>query len=81
VGNGVDVTIREAAETVARVVGYTGEIVWDSSQPDGTPRKLLDVSRLAALGWRARIGLAEGLASTYADFAAQLDRKRDLVRL
>jgi GDP-L-fucose synthase len=81
VGTGVDVTIREAAETVARVVGYTGEIVWDSSQPDGTPRKLLDVSRLAALGWRARIGLAEGLASTYADFAAQLDRKRDLVRL
>jgi GDP-L-fucose synthase len=81
VGTGVDVTIREAAETVARVVGYTGQIVWDSSQPDGTPRKLLDVSRLAALGWRARIGLAEGLASTYADFAAQLDRKRDLVRL
>jgi GDP-L-fucose synthase len=81
VGTGVDVTIREAAETVARVVGYTGEIVWDSSQPDGTPRKLLDVSRLAALGWRARIGLAEGLASTYADFAAQLDRNRDLVRL
>ncbi len=81
VGTGVDVTIREAAETVARVVGYTGEIVWDSSQPDGTPRKLLDVSRLAALGWRARIGLAEGLASTYDDFAAQLDRNRDLVRL
>jgi GDP-L-fucose synthase len=81
VGTGVDVTIREAAETVARVVGYTGQIVWDSSQPDGTPRKLLDVSRLAALGWRARIGLAEGLASTYADFAAQLDRNRDLVRL
>jgi GDP-L-fucose synthase len=81
VGTGVDVTIREAAETVARVVGYTGEIVWDTSQPDGTPRKLLDVSRLAALGWRARIGLAEGLASTYADFAAQLDRNRDLVRL
>jgi GDP-L-fucose synthase len=81
VGTGVDVTIREAAETVARVVGYSGTIVWDSSQPDGTPRKLLDVSRLGALGWRARIGLAEGLASTYADFAGQLDRNRDLVRL
>jgi len=81
VGTGVDVTIREAAETVAAVVGYAGSISWDSSKPDGTPRKLLEVSRLASLGWRASIGLTQGLASTYADFAAQLQSNRQLVRL
>ena len=81
VGTGVDVTIREAAETVAQVVGYSGSITWDASKPDGTPRKLLAVSRLAQLGWRARIGLGEGLASTYADFAAQLASNREAVRL
>jgi len=81
VGTGVDVTIREAAETVAAVVGFDGAISWDASKPDGTPRKLLDVSRLAALGWRARIGLREGLASTYRDFAAQLAGDREAVRL
>ena len=81
VGTGVDVTIREAAETVAAVVGYEGTIAWDASKPDGTPRKLLDVSRLAALGWRARIDLRQGLASTYADFAAQLASNREAVRL
>ena len=65
VGTGVDVTIRDLAGTIADVVGYTGEVVWDSSKPDGTPRKLLDVSRLRALGWEPRIGLREGIASTY----------------
>ena len=70
VGTGVDLTIRELAEAVAAATGYRGEILWDTSKPDGTPKKQLDVSRLAALGWRARIPLAEGLASTVADFAA-----------
>ena len=65
VGTGVDVTIRELASTIADVVGYTGQVVWDSSKPDGTPRKLLDVSRLRALGWEPRIRLREGIASTY----------------
>ncbi|TCK20939.1 GDP-L-fucose synthase family protein [Pseudonocardia endophytica] len=65
VGTGTDVTIRELAETVAAVVGYTGAIVQDTSRPDGTPRKLLDTSRITALGWEPRIGLAEGIASTY----------------
>ena len=65
VGTGHDVTIRELAETIADVVGYTGEVVWDSSKPDGTPRKLLDVSRLRELGWEPKIGLREGIASTY----------------
>jgi GDP-L-fucose synthase len=65
VGSGVDCTIRELAETIARVTGYRGRLMWDTSKPDGTPRKLMDVSRLAALGWRARIGLEEGLRSAY----------------
>ncbi|MBM5828865.1 MAG: GDP-L-fucose synthase, partial [Cyanobacteria bacterium M_surface_7_m2_040] len=77
----VDVTIREAAETVAAVVGFDGAITWDASKPDGTPRKLLDVSRLAAWGWRARIGLCEGLASIYGYFAGQLAGDREAVRL
>ena len=70
VGVGEDLTIAELAEMVARVVGYNGRIVFDSSRPDGTPRKLLDVSRIHALGWRARIPLDEGVAATYAWYAA-----------
>ncbi|MGA1326275.1 MAG: GDP-L-fucose synthase, partial [Rubrivivax sp.] len=65
VGTGVDCTIRELGETIARVTGYRGRLVWDASKPDGAPRKLLDVSRLAALGWRAQIGLEDGLRETY----------------
>lgn len=68
VGTGTDVTIRELTEAVAKTVGYGGRIEWDASKPDGTPRKLLDVSRLAALGWTAKISLAEGLKRTYASF-------------
>ncbi len=68
VGLGSDVTIRELTERVAEVTGFKGRIIWDSSKPDGTPRKLLDVSRLTALGWKARIGLREGLEKTYACF-------------
>jgi GDP-L-fucose synthase len=65
VGVGKDVTIGELAQLVADAVGFQGEIEYDASRPDGTPRKLLDVSRLTALGWRARTGLEEGIASTY----------------
>jgi GDP-L-fucose synthase len=65
VGTGVDCTIRELAETIARVTGYRGRIVWDASRPDGTPRKLMDVSRLAALGWRSTISLEDGLRDAY----------------
>jgi len=68
IGTGTDVTIRELAETVMQVVGFEGEIVFDATKPDGTPRKLLDVSRLAGLGWRARITLREGVAMAYQDF-------------
>jgi GDP-L-fucose synthase len=72
VGTGVDLTIRELAEAVAEATGYRGRLEWDTSKPDGTPRKQLDVSRLAQLGWRARIPLAKGLASTVALFGEQL---------
>ena len=65
VGTGVDCTIRELAQTIARVVGYRGQVVFDASKPDGTPRKLLDVSRLKKLGWQFGISLEDGLASTY----------------
>ncbi|WP_028996357.1 GDP-L-fucose synthase family protein [Azohydromonas australica] len=65
IGTGEDVTIRELAETVMRVVGFEGRIVFDATKPDGTPRKLLDVSRLAALGWRARTRLEEGIRLAY----------------
>jgi GDP-L-fucose synthase len=71
VGTGTDVTIRELTEMVAAVTGYRGKIAWDASKPDGTPRKLLDVSRLTTLGWRARIGLREGLEKTYASYRAE----------
>jgi GDP-L-fucose synthase len=65
IGTGEDVTICELAETVMRVVGFDGRIVFDSSKPDGTPRKLLDVSRLSALGWRARTSLLDGIRAAY----------------
>ena len=75
VGSGTDVTIRELAETVARVTGFTGQLGFDTSKPDGTPRKLMDVSRLARLGWTARIGLEEGIRGTYAWYLSQDEAK------
>jgi len=71
VGTGTDVTIRELTESVAATTGFKGRVAWDASKPDGTPRKLLDVSRLAKLGWMAKIGLQDGLARTYASFLAE----------
>lgn len=65
VGCGEDVSIRALAELIVEVVGFEGELVFDTTKPDGTPRKLLDVSRLTALGWKPTIGLREGIASTY----------------
>jgi GDP-L-fucose synthase len=71
VGTGTDVSIRELTEMVAQATGFAGRVSWDASKPDGTPRKLLDVSRMSALGWRARIGLGEGIAATYQSFLAE----------
>jgi GDP-L-fucose synthase len=71
IGTGEDVTIRELADTVMDVVGFKGRIVYDSSKPDGTPRKLLDVGRLHALGWQARTGLRDGIRAAYAEYLAR----------
>jgi GDP-L-fucose synthase len=71
IGTGVDLTIRELADKVARVVGFTGGVEWDASKPDGTPRKLLDVSRIRALGWSPTVPLDEGLEDSYRWYASQ----------
>ncbi len=71
IGTGADATIRELAEQIAAIVGYDGEIAFDPTKPDGTPQKLLDVSRLADLDWRASIDLATGLKATYAWYVEQ----------
>ena len=76
VGTGVDCTIRELAEALCRVIGFEGRLVFDTSKPDGTPRKLLDVSRLSRLGWTASIELEPGLAETYDWFGRHLDDAR-----
>jgi len=77
VGTGSDVTIREIAETIARVVGFTGTTEWDTDKPDGTPQKLLDVSKLAQAGWTAKIGLEDGLRSTVEWYRAHSDTLRE----
>jgi GDP-L-fucose synthase len=65
IGTGVDLTIKELAETIQKTVGHTGDIIWDSSKPDGTPRKLMDVSKMESVGWKAKISLEEGIERTY----------------
>jgi GDP-L-fucose synthase len=70
-GWGEDFTIKELADRVREVVGFSGEIQWDTSKPDGTPRKLLDISRMKAMGWSPRISLADGLRGTYQDFLSR----------
>jgi len=74
-GSGSDVSIRELAELVKTTVGYEGRLTFDTTKPDGTPRKLLDVSRMLALGWKAQIPLSSGLAQAYADFRASLETR------
>ena len=74
VGTGTDVTIRQLAETIMNVVGFAGEIVFDATKPDGTPRKLLDVSTLGALGWWAKVSLQNGISMTYADYCQAVVR-------
>jgi GDP-L-fucose synthase len=70
IGIGNDITIHELALLIKQIVGYSGEIVWDTSKPDGTPRKLLDVSKLKALGWQAKTNLEDGLQQTYTWYQA-----------
>ena len=78
VGSGVDCTIRGLAETMARVTGFTGDLVFDATKPDGTPRKLMDVSRLSRLGWASHISLQQGLHDTYQWFLANEARLRGI---
>jgi GDP-L-fucose synthase len=72
IGVGEDLSILELARMIARVIGYDGNMVFDSSKPDGTPRKLLDVTRLHGLGWKARIGLEDGIRDTYSDYVSRV---------
>jgi GDP-L-fucose synthase len=76
VGTGTDCTIKELAETVAEVTGFKGELIFDRSKPDGTPRKLMDVSRLKKLGWQSSISLKDGLKKTYDWFKANKNNTR-----
>jgi len=71
IGTGTDVTIKELTELVAQVTGYKGRITWDATKPDGTPRKLVDVSRLSALGWKAKLALRDGVERTYVSYLAE----------
>ena len=72
IGSAEEVSIRELADTVCEVVGYAGAIEWDASRPDGTPRKLMDSSRMRALGWEPKVGLREGIALAYEDFRSRI---------
>jgi GDP-L-fucose synthase len=74
IGTGEDLAIRDLAKAIGEVVGYQGRIAFDTSKPDGTPRKLMDVGRMKSLGWRPRVALREGLALAYADFLASMRR-------
>ncbi|WP_320663434.1 GDP-L-fucose synthase [Prochlorococcus sp. MIT 1223] len=76
VGTGVDITIKELAEEIAEIAGFSGEIIWDSSKPDGTPKKQLDISRLSQMGWKSKIKLREGLKKTIYSFRNQKDNIR-----
>ena len=76
IGTGIDVTIKELAETVKKIVGFEGSIQWDTSRPDGTPRKLMDVSKLHSLGWKHKIELKDGIALAYQDFLTNVNIRK-----
>lgn len=78
VGTGTDLTIKEVAELIKKIVGHQGEIIWDSSKPDGTPRKLMDVSKMTQAGWKAKIGLEEGIRNTYQWFLENQDSLKEI---
>lgn len=78
VGTGVDITIKELAETIQKIVGHTGSIVWDADKPDGTPRKLMDVSKMNNLGWKHKIDLEEGIQLTYNWFLNNIENIKEV---
>jgi GDP-L-fucose synthase len=73
VGTGEDLTIKELAETIQKITGHRGEIIWDSTKPNGTPRKLMDISKMHALGWKHQVRLEEGIQKTYDWFLKHID--------
>ena len=73
IGSGNEISIKELAEKIAKLTGFKGKIVWDTSKPDGTPRKLMDISRLKSLGWESSISLRSGLAETYGWFKNNIE--------
>jgi GDP-L-fucose synthase len=73
IGSGVDLSISDLAKEVAAATGFSGQVKWDSSKPDGTPRKLMDVSKLRSLGWEPTVSLQEGIRLAYADFKKSVD--------
>ena len=78
VGTGVDLSIKELAETIQKIVGHTGKIIWDSTKPDGTPRKLMDISKLHHLGWKHEIELTDGIEQTYHWFLENVDTIKEV---
>lgn len=78
VGTGIDLTIKELAELIQRVIGHTGEIIWDSEKPDGTPRKLMDISKMHELGWKHQIELEEGITKTYHWFLENINNFKEV---
>lgn len=77
-GTGVDLTIKGLAALIQKIVGHTGEIIWDSTKPDGTPRKLMDVSKMQKAGWKAKVGLEEGIQKTYQWFLEHVDSYKEV---
>jgi GDP-L-fucose synthase len=78
IGTGEDLTIKELAETVQQVVGHEGNLLWDSSKPDGTPRKLMDVSKMHNLGWKHKIDLKKGIEKTYVWFLENIENFKEV---
>jgi GDP-L-fucose synthase len=78
IGTGEDLTIKELAETIQQVVGHTGNLVWDSSKPDGTPRKLMDISKMHNLGWKHKTDLKQGIEKTYAWFLENIENFKEV---
>lgn len=78
VGTGVDLTIKELAELIQKIVGHTGEVIWDSEKPDGTPRKLMDVSKMHELGWKHKVDLENGIARTYQWFLENINNFKEV---
>jgi len=78
IGTGKDITIKELAETMQKVIGHQGNIIWDVSKPDGTPRKLMDVSKMKEIGWRYSTALEEGIKKTYTWFLKNIDAIKEV---